>query len=189
MLAKNSLAPQKIIIIDDNVNIHQDFIKILNSIKKEEPSSLEKALFGQTTPAADIFPEIEIHTAAQGLEGVEKIAEAYSVGIPFSIAFVDIRMPPGLDGIETIKKIYPIDPNIQVVICSAFSDYSWEETTENLGLRDNLLILKKPFDSTEIRQLVCSLAKKTALLSHLQENNDNLSTHLKTNNANLFISN
>lgn len=179
MLENNPSLPQKIIIIDDNVNIHQDFMKILNANKTKTPSALEKGLFGISAELTSHLPEFEIHTALQGLEGIEKISDAFNTGNPFSIAFVDIRMPPGLDGIETIKRIYPIDPNIQVVICSAFSDYTWDQTADNLGIRDNLLILKKPFDSIAVRQLVCSLAKKSNLLSELRSNKTMLESNLK----------
>ncbi len=185
MIESNSPAPQKIIIIDDNVNIHQDFIKILSSNKSNQQSDLEKDLFGPSTTAQISLPEFEIHTAIQGLEGIEKISDAFSNGTPFSIAFVDVRMPPGLDGIETIKRIYPIDPNIQVVICSAFSDYTWEQTADNLGIRDNLLILKKPFDSIAVRQLVCSLAKKSSLLSELRSHKNDLEITLKNKSEKL----
>lgn len=169
MIEEKHPLPQKIIIIDDNVNIHKDFIKILTPNKPNKQSKLEEDLFGSPSEPHVDFPEFEIHTATQGLEGIEKIAEAASSNRPFSIAFVDVRMPPGLDGIETIKRIYPIDPHIQIVICSAFSDYTWEQTADNLGLRENLLILKKPFDSIAVKQLVCSLAKKSSLLSQLRK--------------------
>lgn len=185
MLENSTNSHQKIIIIDDNINIHQDFMKILNTNKLSLPSDLEKELLGPSIASPSHLPEFEIHTALQGLEGIEKISDAYAGGKPFSIAFVDVRMPPGLDGIETIKRIYPIDPNIQVVICSAFSDYTWEQTANNLGIRDNLLILKKPFDSIAVRQLVCSLAKKSSLLSELRLDNKNLESTLKKENDKL----
>lgn len=177
---------QKIIIIDDNANIHQDFIKILTSNKTAQTTELEKGLFDLPSDTTlSNLPTFEIHTALQGLEGIHKIDEAFKEGHPFSIAFVDVRMPPGLDGIETIKRIYPIDPNIQVVICSAFSDYTWEQTADNLGIRDNLLILKKPFDSVAVRQLVCSLAKKSSLLSDLRNTANTLESTLKNTDEKL----
>ena len=72
-------------------------------------------------------------------------------------------MPPGWDGIETIKHMWKIDPDIQVVICTAYSDYSWEETVKELGMGDNYLILKKPFDVVAVRQLACALTRKWIL--------------------------
>ena len=69
------------------------------------------------------------------------------------MAYVDVRMPNGWDGIETISRIWQEFPELQVVICTAFSDYSWEEIQERLGHSDRFLILKKPFDNLEVRQL------------------------------------
>lgn len=72
-------------------------------------------------------------------------------------------MPPGWDGIETIKHMWEVDPDIQVVICTAYSDYSWEDTVKELGIGDNYLILKKPFDVVAVRQLACALTRKWIL--------------------------
>ncbi len=83
-----------------------------------------------------------------------------SKGTPYSVAFVDMRMPPGWDGIETSLKLWSADPSLQVVLCTAYSDYSWHETIEKLGAGDRFLILKKPFDTAEVRQLALALSVK-----------------------------
>lgn len=159
----------RIIVIDDNPAIHQDFMKILMTPKFQQKQdieirNLESVIFDTDSTDSSALPHFEIDTATQGKEGVEKIAVALKEGKPYALAFVDIRMPPGWDGIETIKHIWELDKNIQVVICTAFSDYTWEETIENLGQKDNLLILKKPFDNISVRQLACALTKKWQLL-------------------------
>ena len=69
------------------------------------------------------------------------------------MAFVDMRMPPGWDGVETIAKMWEVDPEIQIVICSAYSDRPWDEIVRKLGHVDQFLILKKPFDTIEVCQL------------------------------------
>ena len=73
--------------------------------------------------------------------------------LPFSVAFVDMRMPKGMDGLETIKRIWKIDPNLQVVICTAFSDHSMDDVIDCLGYSDRLLLLRKPLAQDEARQL------------------------------------
>ncbi len=151
--------PFRIIIIDDNPSIHHDFIKILKTKSPDEIENLSAELFGGEG-ASTQFPQFEIDSAAQGKEGVQRIKDALAEGKPYALAFVDIRMPPGWDGIETIKHIWEINKDIQVVICTAYSDYSWEETVKHLGKTDNLLILKKPFDNVSVRQLACALTKK-----------------------------
>ena len=171
----------RIIIIDDNPHIHEDFIKILTLNKSEKNlDDIESKLFTddsakqpETNSDAGVSeiekPIFEIDTAIQGQEGVEKIRFALEEGRPYALAFVDIRMPPGWDGVETIKHIWKIDKDIQVVICTAYSDYSWEETVKELGMGDNLLILKKPFDNTAVRQLACALTKKWILLQERRD--------------------
>ena len=144
MLVKTNL---RILIIDDNQEIHKDFIKILTkqSSIKQDIADFEMEIFdtpnSNNGPEGEL-PDFEIHTASQGQEGAELIAKALKEGNPYALAFVDIRMPPGWDGIETIKHIWAIDPDVHIVICTAYSDYSWENTVGHLGQRENLLILK-----------------------------------------------
>lgn len=138
----------RILVIDDNPEIHNDFLKILKtSPAGDELDKLSESLFGESTPdcAAQVrFPSFQIDTASQGLEGVDKIRTALKDENPYALAFVDVRMPPGLDGVETIQEIWKLDPDIQTVICTAYSDYTWEETISKLGVSDNLLIIKIP---------------------------------------------
>ena len=79
------------------------------------------------------------------------------------MAFVDVRMPPGWDGVETIARIWEVDPELQIVVCTAYSDYSWEEMRAKVGQPDSLLVLKKPFDNIEVQQLAHALTKKWLL--------------------------
>src|SRR3989338_5558640 len=116
----------RILVIDDNPAIHQDFVKVLSFKSTDSPlSSLDEQLFGESDlPKAELgLPQFIIDSANQGQEGLEKIKTALQQGMPYALAFVDIRMPPGWDGIETIKHIWAVDPQIQIVICSAYSDY------------------------------------------------------------------
>ncbi|EKD70324.1 MAG: hypothetical protein ACD_46C00570G0008 [uncultured bacterium] len=163
----------KIMVIDDNPEIHRDFVKILTFEPDKDDDSfsqLDKEIFGDSTQMKEpALPKFQIDGASQGKEGFERIREAYNEGNPYALAFVDIRMPPGWDGVETIKHIWEVDKNIQVVICTAYSDYSWEETIEKLGQTDNLLILKKPFDNIAVRQLACALTKKWLLMKQTHE--------------------
>jgi PAS domain S-box-containing protein len=154
---------KRILIIDDNIDIHNDFRAILCP-EKNDTSTLEKtkvALFGQ-----DSIPEkegFELDSAFQGQEGLEKVIQAQSDEKPYAMAFVDVRMPPGWDGIETIKRIWQVQPELQVILCTAYSDYSWQEMTKQLKQTDRLLILKKPFDNMEVYQLACALTEKWML--------------------------
>src|SRR5262249_43812103 len=79
---------------------------------------------------------------------------------PYPLAFVDMRMPPGWDGIETIARIWKEYPELQVVICTAYSDYSWDEMVKRLGKTDRLVLLRKPFDNAEVLALAKMLTEK-----------------------------
>lgn len=152
----------RLLVIDDNPAIHEDFRKVFASASgSPEQSDLESAFFGSSSPPGAVATlRFDVEDAFQGEEGVEKLVSAMKRDEPFEVAFVDMRMPPGWDGLETIRRLWNHDPDLQIVICTAFSDYSWEDFFSRLGARDGLLILKKPFDHAEVLQLACALSKK-----------------------------
>ncbi len=155
---------RRILVIDDNSAIHEDFRKILIQPKARQDSfdDDEAALFGTAIPQFQL-PEFEIDSAFQGQEGLDLIEKSLLQNQPYAMAFVDVRMPPGWDGVETTAKIWQKYPDLQVVICTAYSDYSWEEMLKKLGYSDRLVILKKPFDTIEALQLAISLTEKWRL--------------------------
>ncbi|SHL45888.1 His Kinase A (phospho-acceptor) domain-containing protein [Desulfatibacillum alkenivorans DSM 16219] len=155
----------RLLIIDDNSDIHNDFRTILT--EKEETNSvldaMEMELFGEAPAECKHKNKYELDFALQGKEGLDKVHASILEGNPYAVAFVDMRMPPGWDGLETIERIWQVDPHVQMVICSAYSDYSWQEIIERLGRTDSLLILKKPFDAAEVAQLASALSEKWKL--------------------------
>ncbi len=156
----------RIISIDDNANIHLDFKRILEkNTDYDDFDRAEADLFGPDTPMGGDEEDalFQLDTALQGKAGVQMVAEALRENRPYSLAFVDMRMPPGWDGLQTTKHIWEVDPNLQVVICTAYSDYSREEIVEVLGNSDQLLVLKKPFDTVEVAQMAAALTRKWEL--------------------------
>ncbi|NJN23837.1 MAG: EAL domain-containing protein [Acaryochloridaceae cyanobacterium RL_2_7] len=154
---------RRILIIDDNPSIHDDYRKILATQTEDDDSELLAFFEDEAKPVQKPQPlggGILISSAYQGEEGVNMIAEAIAHQQPYSMAFVDMRMPPGWNGLKTIQEIWRIDPEIQVVICTAYADHSWEEILQTLGRSDSLLILKKPFDHIEVTQLAVALTEK-----------------------------
>ncbi|MCG8416992.1 MAG: ATP-binding protein [Proteobacteria bacterium] len=160
---------RRLLVVDDNERIHRDIRKILayRSAADNEVDALEEVLFGRGSTAQSSRP-FEIDSAYQGRQGLEFVRCAAEQGQPYTLAFIDVRMPPGWDGIETTEHILRADPNIQVVICTAYSDYSWEQLSAKLGQSDRFLVLKKPFDNVEVRQLACALTEKWELLHQKQ---------------------
>ncbi len=160
---------QRILVIDDNRSIHDDIRKILGSPAKEDSELDEEAaaLFGvEVETLVDV--EFEIDSAFQGQEGLKMVQAAVAVGRPYAMAFVDVRMPPGWDGVETITRIWKLHPDLQIVICTAYSDYSWADMIRKFGKTDSLVILKKPFDNVEVLQLAHTLTQKWTLSHRLQ---------------------
>jgi PAS domain S-box-containing protein len=164
----------RILLVDDSPAIHQDFRKILIDPLANALSEDEAELFGEScSPAVATGPTLQIDSAHQGAEALALVQRAQAEGHPYAMAFMDVRMPPGWDGIETTARIWGVDPDLQVVVCTAYSDYSREEMLEKLGRSDRLLILKKPFDTVEVLQLVTALTEKWRLTrqvrQHVQE--------------------
>ncbi len=159
---EQKIAP-RLIVIDDNPSIHDDFLKVLggggNQTAHDEFLAAEAALFGEPV-TVNVRPTFIIDSALQGREGVDKVRQALEEGRPYSMAFVDMRMPPGWDGLETIQHLWAVDPSVQVVICSAHADYDWTEVVQRLGHSDQLLVLRKPFEPIEVLQCANSLTRK-----------------------------
>lgn len=154
----------RVLIIDDNPSIHEDFKKILTNQDQQEQKLLdiEASLFGPETPAPT-YANFEIDCSFQGKDGAEMAKKAQAEGRPYALAFVDGRIPPGWDGIETINHLWRTSPELQVVYCTAYSDYSLREIHQVLGMNDSLLILKKPFDNVEVLQMAHALTCKWSL--------------------------
>ena len=152
----------RILIVDDNPAIHRDFAKILGAGPESarDLASVESLLFGDAPAPARERPSYHLEFASQGQEGVECARRAVAAAHPFSIAFIDMRMPPGWDGLETIERLWQVDPDVQVVICSAHSDYDWGDVVARLGQTDRLLVLKKPFEPIEVLQCASALVRK-----------------------------
>jgi signal transduction histidine kinase/AmiR/NasT family two-component response regulator len=157
----------RILVIDDNRAIHDDFRKILCPTGGEM-DQLEAAFFSGPEPVS-AQPVFEIDSAYQGEEGVAALRRATDQGRPYAMAFVDVRMPPGMDGVETAERLWQLCPELQVVICTAHSDYSWQEMIHRLGNRDRLLVLKKPFAAIEALQLACALCEKWKLTQEARD--------------------
>jgi two-component system sensor histidine kinase/response regulator len=176
---------RRILVIDDNKAIHEDFRKIL--CKSKTASNLtdaEAELFGDETSQIDL-PEFQIDSAFQGQEGLVLIEKSIQEGRPYAMAFVDVRMPPGWDGVETTAQIWQKYPDLQVVICTAYSDYSWEEMLQKLGYSDRLVILKKPFDNIEVLQLAISMTEKWRLYQEAKLRLDDLERMVQARTAEL----
>src|SRR5882757_7649070 len=161
-MAKSTMpVNRRILIIDDKQDIHRDFRKVIGGGLDDSGTlaAAELALLCESSPSG-MRPGFEIDSAFQGQEGVARVQQALDEGRPYAMAFVDMRMPPGWDGLETIERLWAIDPDVQVVICSAHSDYDWIEVVARLDNSDKLLVEKKPFEAIEVLQCANALTRK-----------------------------
>lgn len=151
---------RRILLIDDTPSIHEDFRKILMPPMEQNAAldEMESALFGEAAKPQP--PPFELDSAYGGQEGLQLLCTAMQQARPYALAFVDMRMPQGWDGAQTMEELWKVDPDLQVVVCTAYSDYSWEELLSRLKAHDRLLILKKPFDNIEVQQMANTLAAK-----------------------------
>ena len=153
---------KRILVIDDSEAIHKDFVRILCPEKKPANSELDllqDALFGTAPPGGpSAGVAFEVESAFQGEEGLARVKEAQGAGRPYALVFLDHRMPPGWNGTETLRHLRKVAPVLPVVLCSAYSDASWEESVRAVGPAQ-LMELRKPFNSQHLRELVLRLAE------------------------------
>lgn len=163
---------RRILIIDDREDVHQDIKKVLchqqTSVALDE---LTSEILGTSSESGKVqcCHSYLTDSAFQGEDGVRMVEQAMDDGKPYAMAFVDVRIPPGMDGVETVTWLRKVDPNLAVVIITAFSDYNWEQIAAKIDNLDNLFILKKPFDAIEVRQFACALTEKWNMSHRLEK--------------------
>lgn len=154
---------KRILVIDDDEKIWKVYQRVLSLKKTDKNSALNQManLLGSDSQALKKQrPYFNLKWGSQGKTGFECVKKSLEKKLPFAVAFIDIRMPPGWDGVETAKRIRKIDPNIEIVIVTAYSDRTMEEIVTAVGAPEKLLFLRKPFDSEELIQLASSLTEK-----------------------------
>jgi len=168
-------AERNVLIIDDQAQIHETFARIFRSetAKREVLDDFEarfldapEVLTATDGSASPVFLLTHVYSGEEGLHAVQKSMETDR---RFSLAFVDMRMPKGMDGLDTIQRLWRIDPDLQVVICTAYSDHTWDEIVRCLGYSDRLLLLRKPFEQDEARQLALAMSEKFRLAIRQKE--------------------
>ncbi|MGA0612669.1 EAL domain-containing protein [Caldimonas sp. KR1-144] len=181
------VSPSRILLVDDLPSIHQDFRKILAPAVHDDLAAIEASLFGEKPAAAG--PVFELDSAYQGEEALGMLQSALGAGRPYELAFVDMRMPPGWDGVQTIERLWRVDPRLQVVICTAFADHAWSDVLRRLNGNDSLLILKKPFDAIEVSQLARALTAKWRLARQTEAHVDALEAAVQQRTLELSTAN
>jgi PAS domain S-box-containing protein len=176
----------RILSVDDSPEMHEVYEKLL--VVDDAPArdkTWDEIQAGAQPPAR--LPSFTVDAAANGQEALERVVRACQEGRPYAVAFVDMRMP-GWDGIETIEHIWKVDPSLQVVICTAFVEFSADDIVRRLHRADQVLLLKKPFDGIEVRLLGFALAEKWRLARESESHFDNLEALIKARTRELELS-
>jgi CheY-like chemotaxis protein len=184
----------RILIVDDSEAIHRDIIKILSSPRSrtntEDLQQIEQELFeeeDQYTPPKHVHTiTYRIDSAFQGREAIQMVDQAEQENNPYALVFMDVRMPPGINGIEAIERIWQDHPNIEMVIVTAFSDHSWEDILSRVGASDRLMVLRKPFDLITIKQLALALTKKFNISVKVQNHIEHMELEVRNGNQQEF---
>ncbi len=160
-------ANRRILIVDDQEDLRHQVAKMLqskggasstSSLIEQIRSRISKTKDVAASASADI--EYQVDTVGQGKDAYEMVKESFSQHKPYALMFLDMRMPPGWDGLETAQRIRSIDKEIQIVIMTAYADHEQKEIAEKIGEPDKLLYIKKPFHPEEIRQLAMAMTEK-----------------------------
>ncbi len=170
---------RRILVVDDNESIHNDFRKILGGDAVEAAFDAAETMVFGPREAPVRRAAFALHFATQGEGALQLVRAAVEKEERYAVAFVDMRMPPGWNGLQTTQKLWEADPDLQIVLCTAYSDYSWDEMMSVARSPERLLILKKPFDAVEVMQLAHALTEKWALLQQARSNTEALESQVE----------
>ena len=149
----------RVLIVDDQEEIHNDFAEMLASgFGKRATDDLAAAFVAQSDKP--VLPQFELSHATSGEEACAMVKAGKESNCPFALAYIDIRMPPGTDGIETVRQIRQFEQDIEIVIMTAYSDKTLPEIVNDMALLHKLLYIRKPFSREEIQQITLSLTGK-----------------------------
>ncbi len=145
-----------VLIVDDDESIHADFDRVLAPDLdpcSERLEGLAATLFGTMASTDRNRVLFRVRHAMQGIAAADFVHKASEARCPVDVAFVDMRMPPGENGVETTARLWQTDPLLQVVLCTAYSDFSWADVMRSLSTAEHLHPLRKPFSPLQVRQI------------------------------------
>ena len=176
----------RVLIVDDEAGIHSDFKDMLNpSSTQALTDQLAKTLLDEDSEHKTSFlPNFELLHATSGEEACDIIRAAKASNRPIAAAYIDVRMPPGIDGVEAIRRIRQIEKDIELVIMTAYTDKPLPEIVRDMELLHKLLYIRKPFAPEEVQQITLALVEKWNVEQTLAKKQQ----QLITNHQNLEIS-
>ena len=177
----------RVLVVDDDEQLINEYVLCLG--EDFEPdfatttiTDLEKVLFGQESDKRSVA-KFDVQSQNQGEAGVEAVKAAIEAGCPYAIVFLDVNMPPGIDGIETAKQIRALDPNINIVVVTGSISPVPENLEKVIPPADKLFFFQKPFHATECRQLSAALCGKWHADTALRGANEKLEQRVEERTA------
>ncbi len=154
----------RILVVDDDAMLIAEYLRCLGEgydpdLHTSTLGDLEKVLFGEETDKKGAA-KFGVQSRDQGQAAVEAVAEAIRDKTPYSIVFLDIKMPPGIDGIEAAKRIREIDPNVNIVMVTGSVGAEPDNLGKQVPPADKIFFFRKPFHAVECRQLAAALCGK-----------------------------
>ncbi|MDH3373457.1 MAG: EAL domain-containing protein [Gammaproteobacteria bacterium] len=187
MTDTHDIAKNRILVVDDDAMLIAEYLRCLG--EGYEPDSaattlteLEKVLFGEETDESGAA-RFSVDTRDQGEPAVEAIHEAIRARDPYAIVFLDIRMPPGIDGIEAAKRIRALDPDVNIVIVTGSMSAEFDKLDTEVPPADKIFFFKKPFHAAECRQLAAALCGKWHADMTLRRVNEELEQRVEERTA------
>ena len=168
----------RVLIVDDDDGIHRDFKDMLNPTRARALTDqfAETLLDEETENKTSFLPNFELLHAASGEEAYDIIRAGKESNFPIAVAYIDVRMPPGIDGVETIRRIRQIEKDIELVIMTAYTDKPLPEIVRDMELLHKLLYIRKPFAPEEVQQITLALVQKWNIERELAEKQQQIIT-------------
>jgi diguanylate cyclase (GGDEF)-like protein len=163
----------RVLVVDDELGIREAFCEALASPTERsgsrEVERLRARLFDRELRAVDSRATFDVHTADRAEAGVEAVRALATSGQRFDVAFLDMRMPPGPDGIWTASAMRALDPDLDIVIATAYSDVDPAEISDRIPPVDKLFYVQKPFHAHEVRQLAVAIGSKARAEARIRQ--------------------
>lgn len=177
----------RILVVDDDAMLIKEYLRCLGEDYEPDSatttlSDLEKVLFGEDTDESGAA-HFKVETRNQGEFAVAAVREAVRAHEPYAIVFLDIRMPPGIDGIEAAKQIRAIDPDVNIVIVTGSMSAEVDNLDVEVPPADKIFFFKKPFHAAECRQLAAALCGKWHADMALRRANEDLERRVEERTA------
>jgi diguanylate cyclase len=170
-MADPKQTPIRVLVVDDEAEVRDAYRQILTDSEANQELAgfreLRSRLFnksegapGSARPARRTTTSFDAVFCEQAEAAVAAVREALKANQPFAVVFLDVRMPPGQDGVWAAAQIRELDPEVEIVVCTAYSDTDPGEIGGLVPPEDKLSYLQKPFHPHEVRQMTVALASK-----------------------------